>query len=62
MKSDNTRQLATVIDYGGNEGVVESRNLAVDDTDLTLPSKFSFGVGFGKKKLVGWCRSDVARK
>jgi len=55
LKSDNARQLATVIDYGGNEGVVESRNLAVDDTDLTLPSKFSFGVGFGKKRnwLVG---------
>lgn len=49
LKSDNTRQLATIIDYTGAEGVVESRDLAVADTDLKLPSKFSFGAGFGKK-------------
>lgn len=55
LKSENTRQLATVIDYGGTESVVESRNLLVDDADLTLPSKMSFGVGFGKKTnwLIG---------
>lgn len=49
LSSDNTRQLATVIDYQGAEGVVESRDLVVGDTDLKLPSKYSFGAGFGKK-------------
>lgn len=55
LKSDNTRQLATVIDYNGSESLVESVNLPVEDTDLTLPSKLSFGVGFGKKTnwLIG---------
>lgn len=49
LKSDNTRQLATIVDFNGAEGVVETRDLAVEDTDLKLPSKYSFGAGFGKK-------------
>ena len=48
LKSDNTRQLATIIDYGGAEAVVESRDLGAADTDIKMPSKLSFGAGFGK--------------
>jgi len=55
LKSDNTRQLATVLDFGGAETVVESRDLTVADTEIKMPSKFSVGAGFGKKRnwLIG---------
>jgi len=49
LKSENKRTIATVIDYGGVEGVIEERNIDVANIDLKLPSKFTLGSGFGRK-------------
>lgn len=50
LGSDNTRTLSTVIKASsGVEYTIENRNLEVADTDLIIPSKFSGGLGIGKK-------------
>lgn len=50
IKSDNERTLATVLLFAnGNVSTVEERTLQVDDTEVKLPSKFSFGAGFGEQ-------------
>jgi len=50
LKSENQRTIATVIDYGGEEAVVEERNIDVANIDLKLPSKLTLGAGFGVKR------------
>ena len=50
LKSENKRTIATVIDFGGVENVVEERNIDVDNVDLKLPSKLTLGTGFGVKR------------
>ena len=57
LKSNNTRNIAKIItNFGGNEVVVDSRNVNINDADLKMPSKFAFGSGIGliKKWFVGF--------
>ncbi len=50
ITSENERNLATVLLFAnGNISTVEERNLTVDDTEIKMPSKFSFGVGMGEQ-------------
>ena len=46
LKSQNTRKIATFL---GNEIIDVEVAIPVDDTDITMPSKFAFGAGFGEK-------------
>ncbi|MGK4566098.1 hypothetical protein [Flavobacterium sp. 3HN19-14] len=56
LKLANERNIATVV-YSSNVGdiVVDSENLTVADTELSIPSKVSIGAGFGqtRKWLIG---------
>lgn len=49
ITSENSRQLATVaLLTNGSEIFSDLRNIDVADSDLTIPSQFSFGAGIGK--------------
>ncbi|WP_024771697.1 porin family protein [Aquimarina macrocephali] len=51
LTTDSTRELATiVIDNSGREGVVERRDVAVEDKEIDLPAEFKFGAGIGERK------------
>ncbi|TGD57339.1 outer membrane beta-barrel protein [Flavobacterium humi] len=57
IKSSNTRNTATITyDSQGNEIVIDPRDVSVADSDLKMPSKFSFGSGIGeiRKWFVGF--------
>ena len=50
LKSNNSRKIATVLLLADGREIVDIENdIPVADTDLTLPSKFTFGAGFGEK-------------
>lgn len=56
LNSDNTRNIATVTYLlNGNESVNDSQDIAVNDTKLVVPTKYTFGTGIGmnKKWFVG---------
>jgi hypothetical protein len=56
LNSDNTRNLATITYLtNGNESVSDSQDIAVNDTKLVVPAKYTFGTGIGmnKKWFVG---------
>lgn len=49
LKSKNSRNLASVTFLNtGQELVAESRNIPVDDTEMTLASQYTFGTGIGQ--------------
>jgi len=48
IDAENSRQLATVAFSGNGELVVEERDVEVADSELTLPSKYSLGLGLGR--------------
>lgn len=51
IKSDNERELATIIFSGtGMDIAVDSREIVVEDGDLTLPSSYTLGTGIGKPR------------
>ena len=54
LKLGNSRSIE-VVEISNSIRTVESQDIPVEDTDIKLPSKFSFGSGFGevKKWLVG---------
>jgi hypothetical protein len=55
LTSGNTRNIEIVLVTTSSVSPVETQNIAVADTKIKLPSKLSFGSGFGevKKWLVG---------
>ena len=56
LNSDNTRNIATITYLvSGNESVSDSQDIAVNDTKLVIPTKYTFGTGIGmdKKWFVG---------
>ena len=56
LQSDNSRNIATIVySINGTELISDQQNVAVNDTDLIIPRKFSFGGGIGssKKCLLG---------
>ena len=55
LTSGNTRNIEIVLVTSSSVRPVETQNIAVADTKIKLPSKLSFGSGFGevKKWLVG---------
>ena len=56
LNSDNTRNIATITYLiSGNESVSDSQDIAVNDTKLVVPTKYTFGTGIGmnKKWFVG---------
>jgi hypothetical protein len=55
LTSGNTRNLEVVLVTSSSVSPIETQNIAVADTKIKLPSKLSFGSGFGevKKWLVG---------
>ena len=55
LTSGNTRNIEIVLVTSSSVRPVESQNIGVADTKIKLPSKLSFGSGFGevKKWLVG---------
>lgn len=56
LNSDNTRNIATITYLiNGNESVSDSQDIAVNDTKLVVPAKYTFGTGIGmnKKWFVG---------
>lgn len=51
FKSENTREIASVLDLGnGNVTRIDIRDINVGDTDFTFPSQISVGTGIGKPK------------
>ncbi|MDX1720792.1 MAG: hypothetical protein R3353_11550, partial [Salegentibacter mishustinae] len=49
IDAENSRQLATIAFSGsGGETVVEERDLNVPDSELTLPAKYTIGLGLGR--------------
>ena len=51
LNSDNERELATIVFSGtGMDIAVDSRQVDVEDGDLTLPSSYTLGTGIGKPK------------
>lgn len=56
LNSDNTRNIATITYLlNGNESVSDSQDIAVNDTKLVVPAKYTIGTGIGmnKKWFVG---------
>jgi hypothetical protein len=55
LTSGNTRNIEVVLVTSSSVSPIETQNIAVADTKIKLPSKLSFGSGFGevKKWLVG---------
>ena len=56
LNSENKRELATILFGGmGQEAAFDVRNVALEDTDLSLPSSFTVGAGLGqpRKWFVG---------
>ncbi len=51
LKSDNERELATIIfSATGVDMAVDSREIEVENGDLTLPSTYTLGAGIGKPR------------
>ncbi|GGX22772.1 membrane protein [Aquimarina muelleri] len=51
LKTDNTRELATVvISTNGQERVVERQDVQVENKDIDLPSEFKLGGGIGEPR------------
>jgi hypothetical protein len=51
LNSENERKIATIIyNINGAELISEENDIAVNDTKLKIPSKFSFGLGIGENK------------
>ena len=51
LTSENERKIATIIyNINGAELISEENDIAVNDTKLKIPSKFSFGLGIGENK------------
>lgn len=51
LTSENERKIATIVyNINGAEIISEENNIAVNDTKLRIPSKFSFGLGIGENK------------
>ncbi|MDX1544300.1 MAG: hypothetical protein R3214_10170 [Christiangramia sp.] len=48
LNSENFREVSTIAFVRTSEVVVDSREVDVEDTGFTLPSKLSFGAGIGK--------------
>lgn len=48
LNSENFREVSTVALAGSGEVVLDSREVDVEDTDFTFPSKITFGAGIGK--------------
>lgn len=47
IDAENSRQLATIA-FSNGERVVEERDLEVADSELTLPAKYTLGLGLGR--------------
>lgn len=51
LNSENERKIATIIyNINGAELISEENNIAINDTKLKIPTKFSFGLGIGENK------------
>jgi len=51
LTSENDRRIATILyNINGAELISEENDIAVNDTKLKIPSKFSFGLGIGENK------------
>ena len=51
LNSENERKIATIIyNINGAELISEENEIAVNDTKLKIPTKFSFGLGIGENK------------
>ncbi len=51
LTSENERKIATIVyNINGAEIISEENDIAVNDTKLKIPSKFSFGLGIGENK------------
>ena len=51
FKSENSRQIATVlVTPSGSVAAIDSRDVAVENTDFTFPSQLTLGAGIGKPK------------
>jgi hypothetical protein len=51
LTSENDRKIATIVyNINGAEIISEENDIAVNDTKLKIPSKFSFGLGIGEDK------------
>lgn len=49
--SENSRTIATLLEIdSGAEVVIDSRDIAVSDTDFTFPSQWTLGAGLGENK------------
>ncbi|PRX45657.1 hypothetical protein [Salegentibacter salegens] len=49
IDAENSRQLATIaFSPNGGEAVVEERDINVADSELTLPAKYTIGLGLGR--------------
>ena len=48
LNAENFREVSTIAFVSSSEVVVDSREVNVDDTGFTLPSRISFGAGIGK--------------
>ena len=48
INAENSRQLATIAFSPNGERVVEERDLDVADSELTLPAKYTLGLGLGR--------------
>ena len=49
IDAENSRKLATIaFSANGGESVVEERDIEVADSELTLPAKYSLGLGLGR--------------
>lgn len=56
LNTENERNIATVVyNINGTELIADQQDVAVNDTKLVIPTKFSFGAGIGsdKKWLIG---------
>lgn len=50
LSSENRRELATIAYVSGQEFEVESRDLPIEDTEMTLPAQYTLGTGIGQPR------------